>query len=703
MKIFKISIALLLLLNFTGVTAKTYNPGTPQEKVVPNVFDVCIFLDKINTSGMSQEEETLQEKFQHLQDPHYRVPVITSEIRNMVLDQEAAIVSAPLMRNLCKAAKTWTQSRFKTALDSLLDPQKWDIYFTVNREFVVILPKSKYKEQIRSSSPRGNKINLSRIGLNYHQLERFEPAPPQKAFDSFTNELSKQNGAEHKIDIDTLSNIFFLGKRKIDKRVYLTGHGSDKLGAELIANLPLQDFRKLRDRLDNVDCSITYIDTCCGGSTTFRAQSIVVNRDSVARVPAIPANMGLSRKKFIEITDGIPGVSVYGVKKGFDKFFYRVNNFFENQKKLFRNEFLSGARLKDLEKKQNADSVDVEFLTEQMILSGKKVPLKFTLYEYPGKDYIWKRSIDIGNTLVKRNPNIYSAGDFRDIFAEGFAGSYLENIPSCRFPGSSVFKPIERVIQGINDQHILYSEIQGPEVKQIIIRPDTTDVIIETTIVDRPIYIDTTQRYHVERIPKFHPSMTGRSHHYIKEMIINYIGIRPKLTDIVLKNILPKQPNHDKAIFISKLKFQAQDTPGKPSRNFTAKNIFIFKPSTRNILLRDKNYVCSFDSKRKKYTGTKFLQSDDYATIKRKYKPIDDTYQAELKILRTMGSTKPRVYREETEDESEKVIFDGIEAETKFRITNLKHAKSLSGGGNANHLFVSKYIDHQLKKQQKRR
>jgi len=646
MKTFKVIIMSICLFSLTSLSAKTYNPGTQDEKVVPNVFDVCILLDSIDTVNYSYEETQLKQTIADPQDQKLHLPGITCELRNIILEEEAAIVSIPIMRNIFRAAQAWPKYKMLTTL--ILNAQKWDIYFTRNREFVVILPRSKYADLIITlPAPQEQKISLERLGLDHGKLMQFKPVidphatktPKQQRFEAFWSDIFyKSNRTPHEINVDTLTNIFYTeeGRYNVNKRVFLVGHGSDAKDNERTADLKIPAFRTLRDKLCDALCSLLYIQTCCGGSTVFQAQTAMHQELQTEQQQLPEEQQPLSSKKFIEIAEGIPGAIVYGSKMGFGKFFSRVNNFFSEQTEKF----------KDLLHESGLNVDAFINLKEQFIIRN----------------------------LIERSPKIHNNENFRNIFAKGFVGRRLENIPRCRFPGSPVFKPIEQVIPNINDQHILHSEIQDPSFEVITIKPDTTDVIIETTIVNKPIYIDTTLRDPAKRMPKIHPSMLGQSHHYIKEIIINYTGTRPRLTEITLKNLLPKQPRHDKAIFVSNLTFRDQNAPQNPKRSFSAENVFVFKPAASKMTLGKENYLCSYNPRaigstgkcEPAYTSTSFSQTEVYDTIRKKYKPETDIHKTELRIFEMMGLAKPRRYREESEEESERTIFDGIKTKRRF-------------------------------------
>jgi len=164
--------------------------------------------------------------------------VITRELRNFIKDEEAIIVSAPLLRTLIWAAvNKHNRKKYQYAL-------AWDnlknhyIYATTSYEFAVLIPKSKYADIEKTETEyiyydkNGNEktayiegINLEKIGLNKNMLTIMHIG---RGAAYFLKKFSSQKSRD-KINIDTLKEIFRSPTaREINKRVYLTRHGSKK-------------------------------------------------------------------------------------------------------------------------------------------------------------------------------------------------------------------------------------------------------------------------------------------------------------------------------------------------------------------------------------------------------------------------------------------------------------------------------------------
>lgn len=669
MKRFKVAILLVFLFNLSNLSAKTYPSGS----VVPNVFDVCILLDKINQYGESHEEGFAKRgEIDHL--------LVTHVLQNIIKEEEAAIVSSPLMRALIIAASPTKQDHiakrreYKAALDSLLDRQKWEIYLTNDFEFVVILPKSKYADTIDRADGHTT-INFRKIGLDYGKLTLYEDDV------DFYQDLSRQAKEMHEISIDTLLGVFYKGgprTRKVNKRVYLVGHGSDYLNRESIANLEIVQYRSLRDRLDEVFCSFLYVVTCFGGSNVYQAQSgkfdeaaLSAAHQLLPQQPVLqqqPARE-LSSKKFIEIAEGIPGKSVRGVKSGFNTFFSKVNGFLSHQMGAFRSVFapLSGGYMGPTTSLDEA----LRNLTEQQMLSVK---------EFPQIPQVQVRP------LIERVPRIWERSMFKQIFEGGIAGRYVQNIPSCRFPGSSDFVAIEGVIPNVSDQHIHYNDVRDLGAgDSVTIRRGITDVIINTTIVNHPIVIDATAE-----LPRIHPSLQGKSHHYLKEVVMQFgDSPRPRLTRFIQENLIPNQPEHDKAVFISKLTFQGQH------RSFSVRNVFMLKYARARHL---KSLIYFVDNQSGKYQYVEFGQGETYDMVKTQYRIIEMPIEAEWTILKMMGYAKPAKYMGETMLQSNTVMFNGIRTITRFTQENLEAARqrTIASGNEYAYQFREEYIAYQL-------
>ena len=174
----------------------------------------------------------------------------------------------------------------------------------------------------------------------------------------------------------------------------MVGHGS-KDG--YIANMKEKQYKDLRNLLNDVGCSFLYVQTCYGGGNVKEAQTWVV--ESVRRIKSF--------KRFIEIAEGIPGMSVKGVKKSIANFFTSVNMFFEHEMTVFK--FISESFFM-------VTGLDIGDITEQGMLAG-----------YPGMNI---------KPLIARDPGVVNTERFKNIF-KGFVAPLLQNWPTYRFPGGS--------------------------------------------------------------------------------------------------------------------------------------------------------------------------------------------------------------------------------------------------------------------------
>ena len=93
MRISKTTLILLSLLSLHNLHAKKYLTGNK-----PSVLDLGILLARIKSDGQSSEEKKLLEK--------NSVGPITKDLLNFIVDEEAVIASAPIMRNFLRLSGT---------------------------------------------------------------------------------------------------------------------------------------------------------------------------------------------------------------------------------------------------------------------------------------------------------------------------------------------------------------------------------------------------------------------------------------------------------------------------------------------------------------------------------------------------------------------------------------------------------------------
>jgi hypothetical protein len=271
--------------------------------------------------------------------------LLTFEASNCITGEESAILSASLIRNLVDCAhKKYSfvgEQNYKETLGVIRNiflENKFSIFITNNKEFVIFIPHSKYPGIKKAE-------DLSTIGLNYENLHTFmtyedkvldDLAKSEELYNELLEQSSLTNKINYLINIETLVDIF-LPKRVVDIRVFLYGHGQTfehvslplgKIGFKFasIAQLENDQYRKLRDTLDLAGCSFLYVKSCHSGSNVYKAQTLHLKEvNSEIKKPLL----GLSSKYFIEIATSLPGSSTkaWGTPD-YPDFFTNLNNFF---------------------------------------------------------------------------------------------------------------------------------------------------------------------------------------------------------------------------------------------------------------------------------------------------------------------------------------------------------------------------------------
>jgi len=339
MKTVKVATILLSLLSLSSLHAKRYSSSfqiecskmirnTPQD--IPNVFDVAIFIEGTSRkTGRSHEEVKARNGNLAL--------AVTKKIGYLINNKEAGIISTPLMRAFIAAASDEVGNKiatkgadFKKEYDqlkkrkpinfSLEEFQKamilknknfesalkklksgWFIFITKDNEFVLLIPKSKYPE---IKSPK----DIQKIGLNPKVIAKAITWSELK-----TLPMQKSRGD---VPISNLFDIFLKtpAAKKVNKRIFLNGHGSETI----IANLSKRDFKKLKGVFQNIGCSFLFVSSCYAGKTV--PETFSVPRQGLA-----------SGKNFIEVTKGLPRHSTYTPQLNFENFFLRINCFLKSE------------------------------------------------------------------------------------------------------------------------------------------------------------------------------------------------------------------------------------------------------------------------------------------------------------------------------------------------------------------------------------
>ena len=165
MKISKIILVLLSLLSLNSLHAfKIYTTTGGEKLEQPNVFDVGIFLEEVDRDGLSDEEKSLIEESE--------LRAMTAKLRYLIEDEEAAIVSAPLMRNFLRLSGISVGNKyekFHTNYELFRNTRKqlytenWHIFLTRDNEFVTLIPTSKYTEIKKTRRSQKNRVKSKRI------------------------------------------------------------------------------------------------------------------------------------------------------------------------------------------------------------------------------------------------------------------------------------------------------------------------------------------------------------------------------------------------------------------------------------------------------------------------------------------------------------------------------------------------------------
>ncbi|MFC1841689.1 hypothetical protein ACFLYA_01325 [Candidatus Dependentiae bacterium] len=416
-KSLKIGLLFLGLLPFANVSAKRYPGGT----IRANVLDVAIFLEAVKHNEYSYEEKKVRDgKISDL--------VIIKEFRNFINDEEAIIASAPLMMGLLNAGH-FNFKGYEKIKDTLFYSKKWSIFVTNDYEFVVLIPHSKYpgikkRQDLSCIGLDPNKL----VTINYfYYCEKngnndLNPLyDPYETYEGLKKQKSKETGKRGKININSLVSLFKKEDNEhfVNKRVYITGHGKEN-GSVLIAGLKEDQYETLRDKLDETSCSFLYASTCYGAGTVVDIQSKrrmlnkikKTNYSKYQVMNSFMTNMRISDKKFIEITEGVRGESVYGAKSGIDKFFCRVNNFLYDQYIELKENIIRSKTIPEKLKKR----CQLAATKEQIMLNG---------FSFLPKDN------DYSDPLIVNVTDINKSSGFLKIF-DGFV---RRNHARCRFPG----------------------------------------------------------------------------------------------------------------------------------------------------------------------------------------------------------------------------------------------------------------------------
>jgi len=693
LKLRKIALFLLFLAPMSPLMAtKTYFrfKGRPSEvtKKVANVFDVGILLESVGSGGLSCEEKEFFSR---------KIRAVTNYLRGFIKDEEAVIVSAAIMRNLIsivgasidkekKEIEELTREIFtEVAKDSKIEDSKikdskiedlkisklatlqvyveikleceeafkdlftdaWSIFMTNDCEFVVLIPRAKYRTVNRRQ-------DLLKLGLNPAVLRAIHSYSKKIYDEKKLLEFLRTQKSRYEIPLNSLFAIFSddAQAKKVNKRMMLVGHGSESEVANLTRG-PGGQFRKFRSMLDKKGCSFLFIITCYGGGTV--RDDMTLNMFMAPKKTKKP----LSSKKFIEVVQGAPGHIVSCFEKTrFNDFFYRVNRFLKAEMEEYKrylvtqqDDYEDGEDDDDFEKrKQKFSDVYKKFdqVHEQGMICGE--------YCVSGKNYKDK-------ALIKRDKKIKKSLWFERIFEVFFKDADARDIPSCRFPEDKKMTTISGATKNVV-QKISYDDVKDLKPGDIFkIKPGVTDVFIETTIINGTLEIDADYP-----LPRLHPSIFGCSHHFIEKIVLKYTKEKPSKGKFLDENVMPNKYKYDKAFFIGKLSDQG------PGKTCSFENVFYFKDKDNEKTLYRKFFG------QKKYKALTCV-SCIAKRKKKEYTRDSDIKNVEIHLLRLMGFAKPspsEYKRGESHVQSLSNICSGMKLITKFTTDDLGRARETS-------------------------
>ena len=331
MKIIKL-LLLLAICTFTINNPKVYyvpgpNPNEIVEIIVPHVFDACLFLETIKGGEL-------------LSAAKGEVGPSIKTLAKTIMQEEAAIVSTDLINALkflidnqdtipVKIKKNEIKNvTYKEVIANLINNEKWERKKTIDNNFVVLIPKKKYKDIITNDDSF-----LEHLELNKDILE---PVDITK-----TKIIGNQT-----IALETLDKLF-LDNNTITRRIILVAHGEKtKQIAQTqqtplqmipeptssIAQMPPQQFAQFLLLLKRIGCSYLQIISCfTAGWNILAAQLQLVQKQT------------LIIKQFNQLSELIPFITdITGVPDSPTKsnpffasnlFFTELNNLFQKLKK----------------------------------------------------------------------------------------------------------------------------------------------------------------------------------------------------------------------------------------------------------------------------------------------------------------------------------------------------------------------------------
>jgi len=482
---------------------------------------------KIEAALLEMEREVLEQlqegvastlevktKLKFIEGKLFIDPTIFSVIVS-IMQEEAAIISAPLMRTLLYILKIkksnvkikmdkWTKNMlfsqdFDGAISRLFDGKNWFVYKAADSEFAVLIPRSKYQGAIQ-----GRSLNLAKIGLNPAALQLIYPRNLEREF-----QASLQMRRDT-IEFGILNNIFLKTEnaKKINKRVILNGHGI----ADSIANLTIEQYARFLQLLVDINCSVCVVLSCYAGG---------LNADKARKEFAKQAG---ALQKFIELPFilAVAGIPDATIKKWddvqYDTFFRMLNVFFQIQR-----EQLERMYPKEL----------VEKMSEQDTLTGITLPKNIP-------------------NLVRRDPKIIK--QFSPILRY-LVGYDKTNFPFIKFPGERFYRPATKMLKEFDVHSLLINqkfldEHQADRVLNLE-KKGYVDILLESLIVPKPIEI-----YAQQVFPNIYSVVAGNAGHYMQEMAVDLGSRLANRLPIILTKFQPIETSTMKAFLMPRLRLK---------------------------------------------------------------------------------------------------------------------------------------------------
>jgi len=628
MKINKIVTYLYIVIIFYNVSinAKRYtgyinNISTTYK--TPNVLDIGIFLQ--STKDLSEEHilkviksRELLLKIKHenpTSDEEFiakrgglsgkikdiTLGAITRGVVFSVLQREAAIVSAPLIRALLDLSRYQIPKKRQTelkpialkginTLSKILDGT-WFIYKTTDSEFALLIPKEKYPNAIDQKI-----LNLEKIGLSQATLQPIKPIKPDlKA--AFKSDLQQKNG---QIKLNTLKNIFSQtpNAKKINKRIFLHGHGHFKAPQTpaIIAQLTVQAYVNLLQFLKEINCSFLSVESCFvsglniqNAMRNFRKQ--IQQRISSSQKDPLP---------FILVTFGMPDTPSKVNPNLFGIFFEKLNRFFQNQRIILTNTILANKKSYLTTKDKKEIIKKIKHISEQDILTGT------TLKNIKKIDNITIKS------LIKRNPKIIQ--QFSPILRY-IGGSYQFNFPFIKFPGARRYYPATKVLKAFDVKkllidHTFLKKHKGDPILNLE-KKGYVDILIESPSILKPLRI-----YAPIIFPSISSIRSDNLIHYMHEVIVDLRYRLANRLPIIFTKFQPIASIDPKVFFIRKLTLKNALDERKSfkkhprgaslkdadlvEQDITLEKVFIIRDSS----LQPSQYRIIFNLKGNWYTGS---------------------------------------------------------------------------------------------------